>query len=185
MTRSTLAAILAALLVSACATIPPSTGKDYWRMQGKIGVWYKDQRESGTLDWNQCGSRYFAIALRGPAGIGGIDIRYGPDGATLEQGGEEQRAPDAETLAARSGWPIPVDSLRYWLRGRANPGFPQQSQLSPEGKLELLQQSGWRIQYSDYAENSGLPTRLEARRDSKRIKIIVWEWSSEANCHHD
>lgn len=185
MIRTILTIAATALLLSACASINPSTGKNYWRMQGKIGVWYDDQRESGTLDWNQCGPHYFSIALRGPAGIGGVDIDYGADGATLRQGGEEQHAPDAETLAARSGWPIPVDSLRYWLRGRANPNSPQQSQLSPEGKLETLQQSGWQISYSDYAQDSGLPTRLEARRDAQRIKIIVREWSSQANCHHD
>lgn len=177
--------VLATVLLSACATVAPTSGKDYWRMQGKIGVWYDDQRESGTLDWNQCGSRFFAIALRGPAGIGGVDIRYGPEGAVLVHGDEEQRATNAETLAAQSGWPIPVDSLRFWLRGRANPDYPQQSQLSPEGTLLTLSQEGWHIAYTGYAENPGLPTRLDARRNEQRIKIIVREWSAEAHCHHE
>ncbi len=166
------------LLLSACASLPPSQiDPQHWQMSGRIGLWQNQQQESGQLSWLQCGNHYSKIRLTGPVGVGGAEIISTADGASVDYRGEHHRAANAETLAADIGWPLPVSALRFWLRGQAAPDAPLSAKLSASGQLSELQQYGWHIQFSRHSDSTdALPKSIDARRDKLRLKLIIKTW---------
>lgn len=168
------------LTLAGCSSLPPaSPGDRHWQLQGRIGLWLGDQQESSQIRWLQCGDNYSQIHLSGPMGVGGAEITSTPYGAQLNYRGEIQQAASAEQLAASIGWPVPVDALRYWLRGQAAPDAPLRADVSPSGNMNALQQLGWSLNFARYNGQQGeaMPGLIEAQRDDMRIKLIVSRWS--------
>ena len=61
----------------------------------------------------------------------------------------------------------------------ARPGAPYQAEADADGRLTVLQQDGWRIEFSRYGESAGrfLPGKLVARRgDDLEIRLVVDQW---------
>lgn len=174
-------ALLATALLAACATSPEQLDATpgQWQLQGKIGIWYGDQQESASIDWQHCGPQRGRIRLSGPLGTGALEIVQHAQGVTLKQGGEVRRAATAEQLAQQSGWPIPVSALSYWARGQAAPGHAQQSQISPVGQLLALRQQNWNVSFR-YADGEQLPERIEANAPAQKVVLLVREWNNRA-----
>jgi outer membrane lipoprotein LolB len=78
----------------------------------------------------------------------------------------------------RIGFPLPIDSLRFWLLGVPEPGYPW------TGEGGSFQQGGWDIAVSEYTAVSGapaaLPMRLVLTRASTRIRVLVDRWEAVA-----
>ena len=171
---------LALLIISGCSNLPKleNANTPQWQLNGKIGVWFGDEKESAALDWQQCNEANGRIRLSGPLGSGAVEITSTDGIVTLIQGGERRTAESAQQLAAESGWPIPVDALAYWVRGRAAPGIAQQSKISPAGQLLALQQQDWLIDFS-YNNAGQLPNRINATGPNSRVVLLVQQWSSQ------
>ncbi|MBD2858750.1 outer membrane lipoprotein LolB [Spongiibacter sp. KMU-158] len=171
------------LILSGCAINPPiPTENEGWHLRGRIGYWDTNTKESGSIDWQYCDPENTVLKLQGPLGIGGLKIITQPGLATLELGEQQYRAESAEELAARAGWPLPVEALQYWVRGRAAPHSPLKGQMNPSGQLIELEQYGWHIQYLSYDDSSSpLPQKIEATQGSQRLKLIIRDWLT-ADC---
>lgn len=132
------------------------------------------------VHWQQFADGGFALRLSGPFGVGALMIRGDAQGAVEIQTRDERIATtDPEAwMRARLGWAFPVRGLRYWILGQPAPALPSQHRLDDQGRLLVLQQGGWRLDYPAYIDAAGLslPRRLDATQDDRRLKLIIDRW---------
>lgn len=200
--RRAAAATLALVLLTACTTtrvvpeaIPEAQARAQleqrerllgartdWALEGRIAISNARDAGSGRIDWRQSGPR-FDVTLTAPVTRQGWRLTGEPGRATLDglPGGPRQGADAESLLREATGWEIPVRSLPYWVRGlRADPRNAI-VQFGPGGRLSRLAEAGWTIDYTwpaDLALES--PTRIEARRDDARVRLVIDRWSDGA-----
>ena len=152
---------------------------DTWRAGGRIGIVAGEEAESGSLDWRE-DAGHVEVAIRGPLGAGGLRLEGGTDRLVLTEsdGSRTVLERPEQALRERYGWSVPVGSLSWWLRGLPDPARPSEPRIGPEGRLLLLEQAGWTVEYSEYRPAAGvsLPYRIRARSGDLRLTIVVREW---------
>ncbi len=192
--RSFFAAVLLAL--AGCATLPASIelpaidswqtrnavlgSVRNWAFRGRIAVKAGDDGFNGKFDWAQRGDAFDA-SVSGPLGIGTVRIDGDGDAVRLtDKDGSETQLDDAEAeLYWRYGWTIPVTSLRYWALGIPDPAIPAETRVDENGRLVRLEQGGWAVTISRYAEGGGqqMPRILTATNPGTRVRLVIDRWS--------
>lgn len=196
--RARLLAVFAfAALLTACAAAPKvGTGQaereplyllrlarleriDAWAIEGRLAVSDEQDGGSGSFQWRRdaAGSR---MDFHGAMGRGAWRLQADEQGAELAfADGTSYHAASIETLVREQvGWPVPVETLGWWVRGLAAPGAVQQRTLDAAGLLSALQQDGWDIEYSRYGDvgDVAMPYRMTARQADRTVKIAVRKW---------
>ena len=178
----------AVLWLGACTRMPaperawtPPPAED-WALDGRIAVQSGNEGWHAGLRWVQTGVA-FRIELSGPLGQGAVRLWGDAAGVTLERAdGLRDHAADAAVLLERlTGWALPVDGLRFWVRGRAVPGRPAHWAYDDAGRPLRLRQDGWDIRYTAYQAppaDAGLPRRIELVRDGLQAKLIIDRWAA-------
>ena len=150
-----------------------------WGLVGKISLDDGDRGGSGKLRWN-VKSQHSTLDFHGAMGRGAWQLQTGPGGAVLkEANGAQQTAVSVDDLVQqRMGWPVPVEALQWWVRGLAAPGVVENEEIDAEGRLQDLQQFGWRVEFSRYQTVEGipLPKKLNAGRGDYRVKLAIGRW---------
>ncbi|SDW36723.1 lipoprotein insertase outer membrane protein LolB [Lysobacter enzymogenes] len=152
-----------------------------WSLTGRIAVSTAGKGGSGRIEWNQRGGAY-EVALSAPVTRQSWRLSGGPDGARLDglDGGPREGADAAEVLFQATGWDIPVAALGQWLRGLpAGDGADARIVPGADGRPQSIAQGGWTIAY-EWPASGDLPARLDARRDSARVRLIVDQWQGGA-----
>ena len=192
------ALVVAAMLVAAgCATTldgdSPATDWDSyrahatsitrWNLSAKVALRWRGGAESASLAWAQRDG-HSEVDLSGPFGAGAVRIIHDNNVLQVERGGE-RRVYDSSTpatLAAATGWPIPVDALRFWLRGLPDPGQALEELILEQGRAREIHQGGWVVSYADYtaAASGTLPSRLELSRaaDGISLRLVNGRWAT-------
>jgi len=186
------AALLLALLLSACAVTPETTAPldrnehqrelqalSRWHLNGKLAIQSPKLRESGYLDWRQDGNRY-RINLYGPLGSGSVELVGDDASVRLRHRGEEQQAQDPQLLLyEHTGLLLPVDLLYYWVRGLPAPEVGSEDEAWEQGLLTSMRQAGWTVQFADYqpAYQLMLPARITLQQDQTRVVLLVKQWN--------
>jgi outer membrane lipoprotein LolB len=72
--------------------------------------------------------------------------------------------------------------LSWWVKGLADPGRWEARQLDENGRLLMLSQFGWEVEFGNYDQVSGswLPSKLTARRGKYLVKMVVKNWDLRA-----
>lgn len=189
-----LAAFLLALVAAACA--PSSTridavqaearqadreqiirAKTDWALRGRVALSSRGQGGSGRIDWRQSGED-FELRLTAPVtGQSWLLSRRGDrirlDG--LQGGPREGRDAEAMLLEA-TGWRIPVDSMREWVRGARGRG-EYRLDFDGRGRLSVLEQAGWVVEFRDWDDSEpSMPGRVYARRADATVRLIIEDW---------
>lgn len=150
-----------------------------WQLTGRTAFAGPDESGTAALHWRQQGQRY-RVLLRAPLGSGSMRLEGDERGATLTTSrGEQAQAADAGALVRElTGYALPVEVLRYWLRGLPAPGARKSAGFDAEGLLRRLRQAGWEVRYEEYGEFLGLrlPVRLQLENDTWRLRIVVSQW---------
>ncbi len=183
---------LCLFILSACSLAPSKPNEvvphtqssqpipENWRLSAKLGIRAPDQNGSVSLTWEQLGPAY-QVQVQAPLGQGSAVI-YGRDKeVVIERPGKPSiTATDNEYLLKDTlGWSFPLNDLKFWVRGIANPDTATQSlQQNPTGTLDELQQSQWTISYSRYQQNGQwlLPGKIVAQKDDTRLTLIIRQW---------
>jgi len=171
---------LASLLLTACAApgfLLPEQGTEF-EIAGRIAVRYRDDAGSGNIAWRHAAETdEMLLTTSFGQGIARL-ARAGAEIIVTTQDGREFRAPDAEALTEQVlGFRVPLVGLADWVRGRAaaKPAPPPtRERRDAAGRLAELEQSGWRIQYTEYAD--ARPVRLTLAYPGLELRLAISEW---------
>lgn len=156
-----------------------------WRMQGKVGVQFQEQSASFNLSWLQNGNGTYEMNIKNP--LTGAIAAYLTGSATevtLQANGKTYKDASAERLLqGQLGVSLPLDGMKYWVRGVPAPGSAvQQVKLDAEGRPEMMQQSGWLVEYTGWQGNGwqALPEKINLSRapDNTKVKVIAKDWQT-------
>lgn len=198
--RRALAGLSISLLLAACASVQKDeddpgmaeklrlyearaetlTAQVRWSLDGKLAVSDGEDGGSGRVEWlHRPGMS--EINFSGALGRGAWQLDIAPGHAVLQlANGEIWEAVEVGALVRQHvGWTVPVDALGWWVRGLAAPGKVERRAFDADGRMTLLAQRGWEVEYRRYDEFSGiaLPTRLEARSGDRRVKFVMRDWN--------
>jgi outer membrane lipoprotein LolB len=203
--RSLTAALIISLVVSGCQSFnarshsrsqqPPAEASDLaaaklhalklaqfarWRAKGKIKITVNGEPHSASFEWQQFNKNY-AINFFGPLGYGNSWLRRTSKGVTFESPEQRPRwAVSAEQLMQQAlGWQAPISELQYWIKGQPAPdALLDEIALIDQGAYSALTQQGWTLEFSRHLHFNDvwLPQRLEAKRDSLTVLIVIKSW---------
>ena len=161
MTRAV--ALLFAGFLAACAhvEIKPPEGPLEFSLAGRIAARYGAESFSGNIAWRHARDGD-ELLISTPTGQGVAQILRQGDAVLLKTAEpREYRDSDAESLTQRVlGFPVPIDGLADWVRGRPSP---------------RLESRGWKVEYQDYdAERRPIRMRLTYAGIELRLAISQW-----------
>jgi outer membrane lipoprotein LolB len=167
--------------------LPALTALTDWELSGRVGIINGKDSGSGSLDWKQQGTR-LSFDFRGPLGAGAVHIEGDADALWVRTSrGEDFLSTDPEhDFATRLRMPLPLLSMRYWMLGMPDPGAPYEKRVDSLGEITHLEQRGWQVDYSQYAEVQGyaLPARLSLEQGGVRIKVVMDAWTLPPQAAH-
>jgi len=160
--------------------LPSQGGVEAFRLEGRLSVRTAEQSFSGGLVWLRRPGEE-SLLLSTPLGQGVAEIRREATGMRLTDAeGNSHFAETGEALLARVlGMPLPVAGLVHWLSARPRPDAPFTVALDADGRVEAMEQDGWRIEYGRYRQEAGrwLPGKIFARRgEALEFRLIVDGW---------
>lgn len=179
--------VLVLLGLSACTTVPPPAASalpvardklQAFSLIGRFSLRQEGQSYTGRLDWRHADDSD-ELLLSSPLGQGMAEIRSNAAGARLtDSDGKVRYATSAEALLRSVlGYPLPLDKLADWVRGR-NPAGGQIT-LDPFRRPARLQYEDWRIAYEyDSDDPQALPGRLFVERETVlELRLRIDEWA--------
>src|SRR5690606_14663256 len=134
---------------------------------------------AATFRWRQDGD-VSTLVVRGPFGAGAVEITGSRERMTITRGDERHVLEDPEAdLSAVLGWWVPVESLRAWLLGVPDPGYPAEIRIGRTDVLRALEQRLWRLDYEGYQLAQGLlvPRRIDMSHDELEVRVRVDDWA--------
>lgn len=155
-----------------------------WGLNARLGIELDGDGGSGRFEWS-VRERENELNFRGTLGQGAWRLQIDPAGATLSRAdGSVARAASVDLLLRREiGWPVPVDSLRWWVRGLAAPGADGKSrlQLDAAGLPVTISEGDWRVTFARWSDFEGqqLPRRLEASNGEVSVRLAISRWWHE------
>ena len=171
------AAWLAALLLAACAQVElkPPSGAVEFDLLGRIAARYGNEAFTGNVSWRhvRAGDE---MLISTPLGQGVARIVREGDAVQLTTSDQKSyRAPDAESLTERTlGFRLPLEGLADWVQGRPAADGPARVEKSDDGKLRLLEQRGWRVEYQDY--EGARPSRMRLTYQAIELRLAISQW---------
>ena len=172
-----LAAAAVAVIAAGCAELTaraPGESVEF-ELSARFAARYGAEAASGQLAWRHDAARD-EVLLSSPLGQGLARVTRQASGATLVTADDRRyAAADAETLTEQVlGFRLPLRGLADWVRARPAAGAPARTEYTPEGRLAVLEQFGWRVEYQAY--DGGKPARLRLSYPGLELRIAVSEW---------
>lgn len=153
-----------------------------FRLEGRVSVRAGEESFSGGLTWRreEAGEE---LLLSTPLGQGVAELRGDREGMTLvDAKGRAHRAADADSLVRQAlGLELPLRGLVWWVVGHPRPDAPYRAEADAAGRLVVLEQDDWHIDFSRYEARDGrvLPGKLVARRgEDLEVRLVVDAWGT-------
>lgn len=153
-----------------------------WTMQGRAAISTGQQSGNARVTWRQSAGDRYTVELAAPITRQTWLLTVGPGSTVIEGLPEGPRSGRSPSLLLRevTGWDIPVESLRYWLRGLpSSVDTPQRHAFAADGALVGLLQDGWQIEFVR-ADAGALPSRINAQRGDSRVRLVIDQWARDA-----
>jgi len=153
-----------------------------WTLTGRLAVQTEREGWTATLHWIQDNENY-NMRFIAPLGQGTYELSGDVHKVSmLTADNRFLQANDPERLMLDNlGWNVPLNGLKYWIRGLPEPGTaPDNMILDDKGRITDLQQSGWRISILRYAEIEGidLPGKLFMQNDRFKLRLVIQDWKT-------
>ncbi len=172
----------ACLLIAGCAAIeeqPAPAGPigDAFYLSGRVSVKFGTEAASGRITW-QHDAASDELLFSAPLGQGVARIVWRDAVASLTTSDQKlYQASDVESLTEQVlGWRLPLAGMPDWVRGRPAAGAPAQTQVDGSQRLTQLRQSGWLVEFLDYARENGLPSKLRMSRQDVELRLVIDQW---------
>jgi outer membrane lipoprotein LolB len=151
-----------------------------WTLKGRLAIHYDNEGGQGILYWQQDQGHY-ELRMLDPLGRQLVEITGDDAHARMQtREGDIFESENAESLMqAYLGWSVPVIALNQWVRGVPGDGLAVDESQLEHGRLSLLVQEDWRIEYQAYeqVDRFWLPRRLRITTPDLNIKLIVEQWN--------
>jgi len=161
------------------APLTPVTGDPAFALTGRLAIRQGEQAISANLRWRYDGTSE-TMLISGPLGAGSAELERDSTGVTLRSRGQIERAASAEMLMRDAlGFALPLDGLRYWVRGQAAPGgHAVNVSRDSRGRLDAFHESGWEVAIPVYtaAPLDSLPRRVDVESTDLRVRLIIDQW---------
>jgi outer membrane lipoprotein LolB len=154
------------------------TALEDWSFSGKLAVRTASGADTASLRWRQRQNE-LELTVSGPVGFKQATLLRENNQLSLLQNGERRLlAPGEDPLLREFGWSLPLELMPWWLRGLPAPGRPARRDIDG-GRLRLLEQAGWTLEYTDYQWVDGrqLPRVIRFARDDVNGKILLKKWT--------
>ncbi len=164
------------LLLAACAQLETQVPADQvFELSGRIAARQGQEAFTGNLSWRHAGS-VDELLVTSSLGQGVARIVRDGDSVVLTTAEpREYRAADVESLTEQAlGFRLPLKGLANWVRARAAPGATAEVARGGDGRIASIEQSGWRIEYLEYAGD--LPSRLRLAYPGIDLRLAISEW---------
>lgn len=151
---------------------------DRFELQGRVAS-SGNLGMKGDLRWQQHADGSFALNLAGPFGAGAVSVAGSPGQVEVRtREGRQFTAEPEAWIRQRLGWTFPIAGLRYWALGLPAPQSASHIELDADGRIAVLEQDGWRLEYDEYlpAGTVSLPRRLRATHAEVTLKLIADRW---------
>ena len=194
------AALCAALLLSACATQAlviddPNWQRheasvamlDDWELSGRLVVRQDGNSDTVNINWRQQGDAFDLRLFVGNLGLGAVRVSGAANAVTVEKAGETPVTLPSLAAVTREyfGYEFPTQELLYWVRGLPAPRRGSNT-LDANGMLATLKQNdasnlGWNLTFERYLELEGaagiyLPGRIVAQREGLELRFLINKW---------
>lgn len=158
--------------------------KQAWNLNSKVAMRYGEENVSFRLNWLQQPAFNYVMQIFNPltgAMIARLSRKSGGVSLLADDGRIYRDTDEERLLLKQSGLNLPVKGMQYWVRGIASPKHKVEAlQLDAYGRPQVLQQAGWKIKYSRYANNNynAMPNRvvLVRGKDNLYVKMIAKKW---------
>lgn len=166
----------------AVADWTPPAAPERWRLRGRAALEVGGEAATVSLFWRDADGDY-RIDLRGALGAGSVRVESEDEGVALRTGdGSVYRADSArELVRAITGYDLPVEYLRWWVRGQPVPWLDGEVRVGEGGLPQRLDQDGWTVRYEGFldAGDFRLPQRLGVTREDVDVRLLVRRWEVE------
>ena len=161
------------------------TFPEHWSIMGRISMIHGNENWYARFNWLQQGQD-FEISFTGPLGETELQISQLDGIMSLQTPSVQKTTDNLEQLVQQeTGWQLPLDSLRYWSRGQADPSVHSRLNYDDRHQISEIHQSGWRIQYLKRmpVEDYLLPRKIIVTNQELKIKILVSQWLLADRAH--
>ena len=153
---------------------------DSWQLRGRMSIHSGDDSWIANVLWEQQPASY-QLQLNTPTGQGVLRLTATAQQVSLRtaEGDVFNAATAEELLSERLHVNLPVSYLHSWIRGLPVDKIEIDNyQLDNTGRLSLLQQADWTINYERYQPVKGmsLPSKLALENKEFKVKIVVSLW---------
>ncbi|KZY72458.1 hypothetical protein A3742_06375 [Oleiphilus sp. HI0071] len=153
-----------------------------FQLSGKLGFRNTDEAFSVAINtWKQTADQYDIQLSSTFLGLGSVNILGTPTWIEINESGEEpiQSPYPNEALEQLLGMPLPVQRIRYWIKGVPAPQSSAIEVKDERGLVSSITQDQWMIELDRYHDVNGLPlpSRIKINRDGTRITLAVSQWS--------
>jgi len=157
------------------------SGLEAWTLDGRMSITKDEEAWHVSIKWQQIDT-VFNIQMFGPFGSGALTLDGTPASVVLTIDGQRIESDDADALLAnQTGFDIPVNGLRYWAVGLAAPDLPSTNKLDNQGRLQQLEQAGWRVRYRGYQQNNNgfiLPSKVFLNNPELDVRMVIHNWDT-------
>jgi outer membrane lipoprotein LolB len=164
------------LLLAACAQLESKPPQDVeFDLSARLAARYRDEASTGNIAWRHARD-FDEMLITSPMGAGVARIvREGNSVVLTTAEPKEYRAGDAETLTEEVlGFRLPLAGLADWVRGRPSDANAAKTEHDKDGRLRLLEERGWKIEYQEYAGK--LPSRMRLTYPGIELRLAISEW---------
>lgn len=171
------AALLAVtLLAAACAQLSANAPQDVeFDLTARLAARYGNEAFSANIAWRHARSSD-EMLMTSALGAGVARIARDGNSVVLKTAeGREYQASDPEALTEEVlGFRLPLAGLADWVRGRASNQQTSRAQYGEDGRLRLLEERGWKIEYLEYQDR--LPSRMRLTYPNIELRLAISEW---------
>jgi len=164
-----------------------------WDIRARAVFFDREEVYNLDIHWFQ-NKNDFEITLQAPFGQGTVKLESIEDRViqkqvrlTMPDQKIYHRVSAEQLLRDILGWSIPVNGLKFWIRGIPH----QQSSFEPEinfsGQLKTLNQDGWWINYLEYEQsnlaslpNYKIPSQIYLKNSEYALKLVIDQWTGKS-----
>jgi len=152
---------------------------DNWRIHGRISIKTPKETSIISIRWQQSEDD-IQIRLYGSMGKTYARLIKTKGLATLDVDHKTYTDSNPRFLLwSVLGWDLPIEEMRYWIKGITHPKHLEQSIIrNSKGQILSFKYKNWSAEYSQYKKfnHYNLPTKLILTHPQLRIRFSIQNW---------